>query len=35
MEEIIVTIVFASLGYYVGEKGNEEGDLYKILCAKE
>jgi len=31
MVEIIVAILFASIVFYVAEKDNEDGDLYKIL----
>ena len=29
--ETMVVIVFASIVFYIVEKDNEEGDLYKIL----
>jgi len=31
MIEIIVAILFASIVFYVAEKDNKNGDLYKIL----
>jgi len=29
--ELIIAIAFASIVFYVSEKDNKEGDLYKIL----
>jgi len=34
MLEIITAIIFAGIVFYVAEKDNKDGDLYKILNEK-
>jgi len=35
MLEFIIIITFAAVAYYVSEKDNKDGELYKILNDKD